>query len=143
MQSLFFPAICIIAISIVVIVIVRIRLKNKSKELSQRIATIIPYKEKQRERDKDLKQNDESFFIDIETDLKNSFNKHIISSSEEEQFAKHYTEFFREINSLQKSLEIFHIEPSETISKFTHGEKQDKTEAISCKIQRCKNLIFS
>ena len=120
MQSLFFPAICIIAISIVVIVIVRIRLKNKSKELSQRIATIIPYKEKQRERDKDLKQNDESFFIDIETDLKNSFNKHIISSSEEEQFAKHYTEFFREINSLQKSLEIFHIEPSETISKFTH-----------------------
>ena len=23
------------------------------------------------------------------------------------------------------------------------GEKQDKTEAISCKIQRCKNLIFS
>lgn len=73
MQSLFFPAICIIAISIVVIVIVRIRLKNKSKELSQRIATIIPYKEKQRERDKDLKQNDESFFIDIETDLKNSF----------------------------------------------------------------------
>ena len=42
-----------------------------------------------------------------------------MSSSEEEQFTQYYAEFFHEVISLQKSLEVFHIEPSETISKFT------------------------
>ena len=120
MQSLLILAICIIAILLVVIVVVRIRLKNKSKELSKRIATIIPYRDVQESREKELRQSNESFFIDIETDLRNSFNGHIISSSEEEQITKYYAEFFHEAISLQKSLEAFHIEPSETISKFTH-----------------------
>ena len=88
MQSLFIWAICIIAISLVVIVIVRIRLKNKSNELSERIATITPYRDIQESREKELSQSNKSFFIDIETDLRNSFNGHIISSSEEEQFTK-------------------------------------------------------
>ena len=118
MQSLFIWAICIIAISLVVIVTVRTRLKNKSKELSKRIATITSYRDIQESREKELKQSNKSFFIDIETDLKNSFKGHIISSSEEEQFTKYYAEFFHEVISLQKSLEAFHIEPSE-ISKFT------------------------
>lgn len=120
MQSLFILAICIIAISLVVIVVVRIRLKNKSKELSKRIATITPYRDIQESREKELRQSNESLFIDIEADLRNSFNGHIISSSEEEQFTKYYAEFFHEVISLQKSLEAFHIEPSETILKFTH-----------------------
>ena len=120
MQLLFILIVCIIAISLIVIVIVRIRLKNKSKDLSKQIATITPYKDIQESREKELKQSNKSFFIDIETDLKNSFNGHIISSSEEEQFTKYYAEFFQEVISLQKSLEAFHIEPSETISKFTH-----------------------
>lgn len=118
MQSLFIWAICIIAISLVVIVTARVRLKNKSKELSERIATITPYSGILEHREKELRQNNKSFFIDIETDLRNSFNGHIISSSEEEQFTKYYTGFFHEVNSLLKSLEAFHIEPSETISKF-------------------------
>ena len=120
MQSLFILAICIITISLVVIVVVRIRLKNKSKELSKRITTITSYRDIQEIKEKELRQSNESFFIDIETDLRNSFNGYIISSSEEEQFTKYYAEFFHEVISLQKSLEAFHIEPSETISKFTH-----------------------
>ena len=120
MQSLFILTICIIAISLVVIVLVRIRLKHKSKELSERIATITSYRDIQEHREKELSQSNKSFFIDIETDLRNSFNGYIISSSEEEQFTKYYTGFFHEVNSLLKSLEAFHIEPSETISKFTH-----------------------
>lgn len=95
-------------------------LKSKSKGLSERIATITPYRDIQENREKELSQSNKSFFIDIETDLRNSFNGHIISSSEEEQFTKYYAEFFHEVISLQKSLEAFHIEPSETISKFTH-----------------------
>ena len=104
----------------IIIVAIRLLLKKRSNELSERIATITPYKNIQESREKELKQSNESFFIDIETDLRNSFNGHIISSSEEEQFTKYYIEFFHEVNSLLKSLEAFHIEPSETISKFTH-----------------------
>ena len=103
-----------------VVVAIRLLLKKKSNELSERIATITPYRDIQEHREKELRQSNKSFFIDIETDLRNSFNGHIISSSEEEHFTKYYTGFFHEVNSLLKSLEAFHIEPSETISKFTH-----------------------
>lgn len=103
-----------------VVVAIRLLLKKKSNELSERIATITPYRDIQEHREKELRQSNKSFFIDIETDLRNSFNGHIISSSEEEHFTKYYAEFFHEVNSLLKSLEAFHIEPSETISKFTH-----------------------
>ena len=120
MQTFFIIVICIITVSIIVTVIVRMCLKSKSKGLSERIATITPYRDIQENREKELSQSNKSFFIDIETDLRNSFNGHIISSSEEEYFTKYYTEFFHEVNSLLKSLETFHIEPSETISKFTH-----------------------
>ena len=108
----------------IIIVAIRLLLKKRSNELSERIATITPYKNIQESREKELKQSNESFFIDIETDLRNSFNGHIISSSEEEQFTKYYIEFFHEVNSLLKSLEAFHIEPSETISKFTHDQRR-------------------
>ena len=121
----FMPSFLVLILSIatvigIIIVAIRLLLKKRSNELSERIATITPYKDIQESREKELKQSNESFFIDIETDLRNSFNGHIISSSEEEQFTKYYIEFFHEVNSLLKSLEAFHIEPSETISKFTH-----------------------
>lgn len=73
MQSFFILAICIIAISLVVIVLVRIRLKNRSKELSERITTITPYRDIQESRKEELRQSNKSFFIDIETDLRDSF----------------------------------------------------------------------
>ena len=121
----FMPSFLVLILSIatvigIIIVAIRLLLKKRSNELSERIATITPYKNIQESREKELKQSNESFFIDIETDLRNNFNGHIISSSEEEQFTKYYIEFFHEVNSLLKSLEAFHIEPSETISKFTH-----------------------
>ena len=63
----------------IVIVAIRLLLKKKSNELSERIATITPYRDVQESREKELRQSNESFFIDIETDLRNSFNGHIIS----------------------------------------------------------------
>ena len=102
----------------VVIVAIRLFLKKKSNELTKQITAITPFKEIQENKEKKLKQSNESFFLDIETDLRNSFNKHIISYSEEEQFTKYHKEFFCKVNSLQKSLEAFRIEPSEAISKF-------------------------
>lgn len=102
----------------VVIVAIRLFLKKKSNELTKQITAITPFKEIQENKEKKLKQSNESFFLDIETDLRNSFNKHIVSSSEEEQFTKYHKGFFCKVNSLQKSLEAFHIQPSEAISKF-------------------------
>ena len=120
MSSLFVWMLSIATVIGIVIVAIRLFLKKKSNELSERIATITSYRDIQEHREKELSQSNKSFFIDIETDLRNSFNGHIISSSEEEHFTKYYTESFHEVNSLLKSLEAFHIEPSETISKFTH-----------------------
>ena len=94
----------VISVIIVIIVAIRLLLKKKSNELSEQIATITPYRDIQESREKELKQSNKSIFIDIETDLKNSFNGHVISSSEEEQFTKYYAEFFQEVISLQKSL---------------------------------------
>ena len=102
----------------VVIVAIRLFLKKKSNELTKQITAITPFKEIQENKEKKLKQSNESSFLDIETDLRNSFNKHIVSSSEEEQFTKYHKGFFCKVNSLQKSLEAFHIQPSEAISKF-------------------------
>ena len=102
----------------VVIVAIRLFLKKKSNELTKQITAITPFKEIQENKEKKLKQSNESFFLDIETDLRNSFNKRIVSSSEEEQFTKYHKGFFCKVNSLQKSLEAFHIQPSEAISKF-------------------------
>ena len=102
----------------VVIVAIRLFLKKKSNELTKQITAITPFKEIQENKEKKLKQSNESFFLDIETDLRNSFNKHIVSSSEEEQFTKYHKGFFCKVNSLQKTLEAFHIQPSEAISKF-------------------------
>lgn len=103
-----------------IIVTIWLLLKRKSNKLSKRIEAITPFEEIQGCREKKLKQSNDNFFIDIETDLRNSFSGRIISSLEEEQFTKYYTAFFHEVNSLQKSLEAFHIEASEIITKFTH-----------------------
>ena len=120
MSLLFVWMLSIATVIGIVIVAIRLFLKKKSNELSERIATITSYRDTQEHREKELSQSNKSFFIDIETDLRNSFNGHIISSSEEEQFTKYYTGFFHDVNSLLKSLEAFHIEPSDTISKFTY-----------------------
>lgn len=110
-----------IVAAVVVIAIVATRflsLKRKSKKLSEQIANITPYSGINKRRKNELQQSNGSFFIDIETDLSNSFDGSVISSHEEQQFINHYVEFFQEADSLLRSLEIFHIEPSETITKF-------------------------
>ena len=73
------PSFLILVLSIatvigVVIVVIRLFLKKKSNELSERIATITPYSDIQESREKELSQSNKSFFIDIETDLREDVN---------------------------------------------------------------------
>lgn len=75
MLSSFVLGLSIATIIGIVIVTIRLLLKKRLNELSERITTITPYKDIQKSREKELKQSNESFFIDIETDLRNSFNE--------------------------------------------------------------------
>ena len=74
MSSLFVWILNIATVICVIIVVIRLLLKKKSKELSEQIANITPYRDIQESKEKELKQSNKSIFIDIETDLKNSFN---------------------------------------------------------------------
>lgn len=110
--------ICIAAIAIVAIVAIRLLLKKNLKRLSLRIESITPFQASHKNREGTLKQENECFFKDIETDLEQTFDGQYITSREEKLFAEYYTELFQAVNSFIKRLKAFHLEPSEAIVKF-------------------------
>jgi len=57
-------------------------------------------------------------YTDIVTDLENSYPDQVISSSQVNDFAHHYTDIFNEAYSLNTKLKRFYIKPSETITKL-------------------------
>lgn len=118
MFLLFTLGLCIATVAIIAIVAIRLLLKRKSKELSLRIHDTLPYKASQEDQEETLRQNNELSFIDIETDLENSFNGQFITFREQKQFMNYYNELFDEIHDFLKRLETYRVEPSEIISKF-------------------------
>lgn len=105
---------CIIAIAIVAVVVMRLLLKKKSNELSSLIESITPFQTTKEA----PRQNLESIFTDIESDLEQSFNGRYITFREARQFTEYYTELFHEVCSVLKRLATFHVEPSYTTEKF-------------------------
>lgn len=110
--------ICFVAI--IVIVVIRIHLKNKSTELSEKLNQISSYSEKSsyEQAQERLSKLNDTEFVDIPTDLNNSFYSKIISATEEKDFTHHYISHFQEAYSLVKKLETFNITPSATISNL-------------------------
>lgn len=121
MPLLFAIGLSIATVAIIAIVAIRLLAKRKSKELSERIENIVSYQDAQECRENILKQNNERFFIDIETDLEHSFNGHIISYQEEKLFANHYKEIYHDVHRLLKRLEAFNVKPSDIITKFVNN----------------------
>lgn len=109
---------CFAAIAVIAVVAIRLLLKKKSNDLSLRMGCIIPFQAVHESNEETLKQENERFFKDIESNLEQSFKEQYITSRDGKQFTEYYTELFHEVNSLLKRLEIFHLEPSETIAKF-------------------------
>ncbi|MDE6454216.1 MAG: UvrD-helicase domain-containing protein [Muribaculaceae bacterium] len=109
---------CIAAIAVIAIVAIRLLLKKKSNDLSLQVVSIVPFQFAHESNEETLKQENERFFKDIESDLKRTFNGQYITSREEKQFTEYYTESFHEVNDFLKRLETFHVKPSETIAKF-------------------------
>lgn len=118
MVLLLISGLCFVAIAIVAIAVIRLSLKKNSKELSLRVESFTPFQITHESKKETLRQENERFFKDIESDLEQTFNGQYITLREEIQFTEHYTELFHEVNNLSKRLEIFHVEPSETIAKF-------------------------
>lgn len=112
--------ICIIAIIFIgVIVVIRTHLKNESKELAEKLSHISSYSESNYEQAREnMSALNNSVFIDIPSDLNNSFYDKIISAAQEKDFINHYKAHFQKVYSLLKKLETFNITPSEPISKF-------------------------
>lgn len=120
MISLSAIGICLIVITIVVIIIVRVWLKRNSGELSEKIESLSPYASRRSSnnaKDAVCRQNEEPF-VDIVTDLENSYGGHIISESQEDKFTHYYVDIFKEAHALIRRLEAFSIEPSETVTKL-------------------------
>lgn len=57
-------------------------------------------------------------FDDIKEILEHTFNDHIITGTEEEDFANHFRDIFNEAYSLRRKLEAFRLEPTERMKKL-------------------------
>ena len=112
--------VCAVSVIIVIIVLIHIRLRKQSKILSEEIEYISSFSERSsyKRAIENLSKFNERIFIDIPTDINNCFYGKVISSSEEKEFIKHYTDHFNEAYSLSKKLKIFGVTPSETILKL-------------------------
>ena len=120
MNLLVVTIVAVIAISVIVIAMVRTRLKHKLNELTEKLNQISSYSEKinyEQERE-ELSVFNKGVFIDIPTELNNSFYGKEILATQEKDFIDYYTPHFQEAYSLLRKLEVFNIIPPETISKF-------------------------
>ena len=110
----------IIVVAVIAITVTRVVFRKKSNEIDEKITNLTPYSTKNViiDREDSLRKDNNSFFVDIETDLERSFANHIVSASEEQAFTAHYTDIFQEVTDLTKRFEAFYMEPSEMVTKF-------------------------
>ncbi len=110
----------IVVVAVIAITAERVVFRKKSDEIDEKIANLTPYNTKYviSEREDSIRNDNNSFFVNIETDLERSFANHIVSASEEQAFTAHYADIYQEVSDLTKKLEAFFMEPSETVSKF-------------------------
>lgn len=113
---------CISAIAAIAIVITRNHLKKKDAIVSFKIQSVSPYfKGVDCLHDNNI-YNDEKT-INIPFDLNQSFRDTIISTTQSQDFASHYTDLFEEVQLVVKELKVFHITPSENIIQFIDDYK--------------------
>lgn len=84
----------IVVVAVIAITVARVVFRKKSDEIDEKIANITPYNTKDviSEREESIRNDNNSFFVDIETDLERSFANHIVSASEEQAFTAHYAD---------------------------------------------------
>lgn len=133
----------IVVVAVIAITAIRVAFRKKSDEIDEKITNLTPYSTKNViiEREDSLRKDNNSFFVDIETDLERSFANHIVSASEEQAFTAHYADIFQEVANLTKRLEAFYMEPSETVTKFIRDFGSIHTLAKSHNEQVIQNIL--
>ena len=142
--------VCIIVISITVIAKIRTHIQNRHLEFSEKLSHLPTYNKKsnyEQSRDRMLILNEQAF-IDIASDIHDSFHEQIISPSQEKDLINHYSPYFQEAYSLLKRLDTFIITPSEALSKFIkdygnihHLVKQHNDRVISSLLDTHKDFF--
>lgn len=141
MTFFYFISICVVLVIIILVALVRMRLKKQSKALLEEMQHLSSFSKRSSyecaiEKFSNL---NEGTFIDIPTDIENSFCGKVVSSSESEMFVSHYRGSFREAYSLLKKLKAFGITPSDTILKFIHdyGAARSLIKCHNDKVIQC------
>ena len=106
--------------TIILLVSIRNMYKQQSARLDEEISNMQAYQnpnsyDTARER-LELERN--RTFDDIEEILECSFNDHIITGAEEEDFTNHFCVIFNEAYSLRRKLEAFRLKPTERMIKL-------------------------
>ncbi len=114
--------ISLVVIVVVVTIIMRFRLNKRVQGLSEKINNLSPYSTGNssgyaHER---LSKLNNSVFVNIPTDIENSFHDKIISATQGIGLVDHYSKYYNEANSLVNMLKVFNISPSESISNLIH-----------------------
>lgn len=137
-------------VAIVVITVMRMRLQYKSRAFSKKLDSIYTYSHRSNfeESHERLSAFNDALFVDIPTDLNNSFNNKIISASQGTDFIDFYNPYFQEAYSLAKKLKTFKIFPPQKITNLIHdfGDlnniiKQHNETVISNLLDRHKKFF--
>lgn len=140
-----------IVIAIVVVaatVAIPLFLKKQSKSLANRISAIRPFGQINAPNPSEPKEDNVALFIDIESDLKNSFENHFITFREKSEFSDHYAAYFQEARHLAKKLNTFHICVPDVIAKFIHdfnaidSQVERHNESVNQNLLECHKAFF-
>ena len=112
----------LVAILLAVLAVRRIRLKKQSEQLSAKLHRIPSFESNRinEERKFAISVRNESFSVDIATDLETSFASRYVTFTQEKEFTRYYTDYYKEADALVPQLKTFGIKPSEVILKFLH-----------------------
>ena len=118
MQTLLIIIVCLAVIFIIGITAIQILLRNKANELLEKLNSITTYSvtaggKGNKQSKTNLSIPNDAIFVDIPTDINNSFNDKIISATQGLDFINHYRPYFQEAYSLAKKLELFNISISD------------------------------
>ena len=101
----------LVAILLAVLAVRRIRLKKQSEQLSAKLHRIPSFESNRinEERKFAISVRNESFSVDIATDLETSFASRYVTFTQEKEFTRYYTDYYKEADALVPQLKTFGI----------------------------------
>ena len=133
----------VVLTAVIVVVVKRLSLNKESKKIVERMQNITPFQMVSECREDVSKQGG---FVDIKTDMENTFKDSYVSFRDEQSFTDYYKEFYYEVSGLLKRLKTLNVEPPcecvdfvydfENIHSYvkSHNERYIQTELDENKV---------